>query len=89
MTFLLANIGLKIVLEMFFLIFSKANVQFVEREFVWKTWTAVEALSMTKTVEIIKKNLFAAAALNTDDDIFVVHIASLVELTTMPIHSSC
>ena len=33
-TFLLANIGLKVVLEMLFLTFNRANIRFAEREFV-------------------------------------------------------
>ena len=33
-TFILGNIGLEMVLEMLFLIFSKANIQFIEHELV-------------------------------------------------------
>ena len=40
-------------------------------------------------MKIIDKREFAAAALNADNKIFVVHIAALAELTTMPIHPSC
>ena len=40
-------------------------------------------------MEIIDKREFAAAALNADDKTFVVHVAALVEPTTMPIHPSC
>ena len=71
-----------------FLTLSKADVRFAERELVWRTYTAVEALPTTRRVEIIDKREFAAAALNADDETFVVHVAALAEPTTMPIHPS-
>ena len=49
---------------------------------------AAEALPTTRRVEIIDKREFAAAALNIDDETFVVHVAALVEPTTMPIYPS-
>ena len=88
-TFLLANIGLEVILGMFFLTLSKADIRFVEHELVWRTYTAAEALPTTRRVEIIDKREFAAAALNADDETFVVHVAALAEPTTMPIHPSC
>ena len=87
-TFLLANIGLEVVLRMPFLTLSKADVRFAELELVWRTYTATEALPTTRRVEIIDKWEFAAAALNADDETFMVHIATLAEPTTMPIHPS-
>ena len=87
-TFLLAHIGLEVVLGMPFLTLSKADVRFVERGLVWRTYTAAEALSTTKRVKIIDKREFAVAALNADNETFVVHIAALAESTTMPIYSS-
>ena len=60
----------------------------MEREFVWKIYTAAKALPTTRKVEIIDKKEFAAAAMNANNVIFVVHIAALVELTTIPIHLS-
>ena len=88
-TFLLANIGLEVVLEMLFLTFSKADIRFAERELVWRTYTAGEALPTTRKVEIINKREFAAAALNADDKTFMVHVAALAKPTIMPIHPSC
>ena len=44
---------------------------------------------MTKREEIIDQREFAAAALNEDDETFVVHVATLAEPTTMPIYPSC
>ena len=88
-TFLLANIGLEVVLKMLFLTLSKANIWFAEQELVWRTYTAAEALPTTRRVEIIDKGEFAAATLNTDNKIFVVHVTALAEPTTMAIHPSC
>ena len=74
---------------MSFLTVSKANVRFAERELVWRIYTAAEALLMTRRVKIIDKREFAVAALNTDDETFVVHVAALAEPTTIPIYPSC
>ena len=49
---------------------------------------AAEVLSTTKRVEIIDKKKFAAAVLNADDEVFVVHIAALAKPTNMPIYPS-
>ena len=43
---------------------------------------------MTRRVEIINKREFAAPALNADNEIFVMHVAALAKLTTMPIYPS-
>ena len=72
-----------------FLTFSKADVRFAKRELVWRIYTAAEALPTTKRLEIIDKRKFAAVALNVDNETFVVHIAALVEPTTIPIYPSC
>ena len=50
---------------------------------------AAEALPTTRRIEIIDKREFAAAALNTDDKTFVVHVAALVKPMTMLIHPFC
>ena len=87
-TFLLANIGLEMVLGIFFLTHSRANIRFTERKFVWRTYTAAEALPITKKVEIINKKKFAVVVLNANNEIFVMYIAVLAEPTTMPIYPS-
>ena len=76
------------VLKMFFLSLSKAEIRFAKRELVWKTYTATKALPTTRIVEIIDKKEFAAAALNVDDETFVVHVAALAKPTTVPIYHS-
>ena len=47
-TFLLANISMKVVLDMLFLTFSNANVQFAEKELSWKTYTIKKAFLTTR-----------------------------------------
>lgn len=47
-TFLLANISMEVVLGMYFLIFSNANVLFLERELTWRSYILAEALPITK-----------------------------------------
>ena len=87
-TFLLANIGLEVILGMLFLALSKTNIRFAEQKLVWRTYTAAKALPTTRKMEIIDKSEFAAATLNVDNETFVVHIATLAEPTIMPIHFS-
>ena len=77
--FLLANIGLELVLEMFFLTFSRVDVWFAEWEFVWRTYIATKALPTTRGVKIINKKEFAVVILNVNNKIFVVYVAALVE----------
>ena len=73
---------------MLFLTLSKIDRRFAEQEFVWRTYMTTKALSTTRRVEIINKREFMAAALNVDDETFVMYIAALAELTIMPIYSS-
>ena len=72
-----------------FLTPSKANIRFVEKEPVSRTYIAAEALPMTRKVEIIDKKEFAAAALNVHEETFVVYLAALAKPKTMPIHLFC
>ena len=82
----MANIGLEVLLGIFFLTFSKANIWFTKRKFVWKTYTTTEALSTIKRVEIINESKFAVVILNPHDKTFVMHVATSAKPTTMPIH---
>ena len=76
-TFLLANISAEVVLGMPFLTLSNADVQFVEKELTWRSYTTVKALPTTKRVELINKKEFAKAALDENFETFVVHVAFL------------
>ena len=80
---------MKVVLGMPFLTLSNANIQFTEKEFTWRSYTAVKALPTTKQVELIDKKEFAEAALDEESETFVVHIAALkAPLVGMVIHPS-
>ena len=76
-TFLLADISAEIVLGMPFLTLSNADVQFVEKELTWRSYTTAEALPTTKRVELINKKEFAKVALNERSETFVVYMAAL------------
>ena len=76
-TFLLADISMEVVLGILFLTLSNADVQFVEKEFIWRSYTTAKALLTTKRVELINKKEFAKAALDKNSEIFVVHVAFL------------
>ena len=84
-TFLLADIGLKVVLGMPFLTLSNADIKFAKKELTWKSYTTTEALPTTKQVEIIDKKESARAVLDENVEAFVVHVTSL-SLNSMSIH---
>ena len=70
-----------------FLTLSNADVQFVEKELTWRSYTTAEALPTTKRVELINKKEFAKAALDENSETFVVHVASLSS-TPLDVHPS-
>ena len=76
-TFLVADTRMKVILGMFFLTLSNADIWFAERELIWKTYNTTKALPRTQRVEIIGKKEFAAATPNKEDKTFVVHITAL------------
>ena len=80
-SFLLAETSMKVVLEMSFLTLSNADIQFVEKELIWRSYTTAEALSTTKYVELIDKEEFAKVALDEESKTFVVHVAALEALS--------
>lgn len=49
-TFLVANISIKVVLEISFLTISNADVFFVNRKLTWRTYNPNKALLTTKRV---------------------------------------
>ena len=74
-TFLLTDIIAEIVLGILFLTLSNADVQFVEKELIWRSYTTAKALPTIKQVELIDKKEFAKAALDKNSETFVVHVA--------------
>ena len=76
-TFLVANISSEVVLGMPFLTLSGADVDFLDWDLRWRTYTTEEALSTTRRVELKGKKEFAATALDPEHETFVVYVASL------------
>ena len=76
-TFLLADISTEIVLNMSFLTLSNANVQFVEKKLIWRSYSTAEAPPTSKRGELINKKKFAKAALDEKSKTFVIYVASL------------
>ena len=76
-TFLIANISPEVVLGMFFLILSGANIDFLERELCWRTYTTKKAFSTTRRVELVGKKEFTAVALNLEYEIYVIYVESV------------
>ena len=76
-TFLVANVSPKVVLGMLFLTLSGVDVDFSGRELRWRTYIIEKALPTTRRVELVGKKEFAAAALDPEHEIYVVHVASL------------
>ena len=60
-----------------FLTLSNADVQFVEKELTWRTYTTAKALPTTKRVELNDKKEFAKMVLDENSETFIVHVASL------------
>ena len=79
--------SVEVVLGMLFLTLSKVNVQFVEKELIWRSYTIAEAPPTTKRVELINKKEFAKAVLNENSETFVVHVVSLSS-TPLDVHPS-
>lgn len=74
-TFLIADTNLAVILSMFFLIFSNADMLFIEQKLIWRSYIPVEALSRTQWVRIIDQNKFSTVALNLTKEAFVVYVA--------------
>lgn len=68
-----------------FLILSNVKINFLEWELNWRLYITGEALLTTKQVELVRRKGFAVTIFDSDDKIFLVHIASL---SSIDIHSS-
>lgn len=72
-TILLAKTSRKMVLGMLFLSFTNIDNQIVEKELVWRTYIAIEALPTTRRVKRINKKDFTKAVLYKDVELFVIN----------------
>ena len=80
-TFLVANVSPEVVFGMLFFTLSGANVDFSGQELRWKTYNSKKILPTTKRVELVGKKKFAAAALDSEHEIYVVHVISLSSIS--------
>ena len=62
--FLVANVSPKVVLRIFFLNFSSADIDFAGWELRWRIYITKEALSTILCIELVGKKEFATATLN-------------------------
>ena len=81
--FLVANVSPEVTLGMPFLTLSGADVDFLDWELRWKTYTTREALLTTRHVKLVEKNEFAATVIDLEHETFVVHVASLSSVTSL------
>ena len=56
---------------------SGVDVDFLNRELRWRTYTTEEALPTTRYVELVDKKEFAAAELDLGHETYVVHVGSV------------
>ena len=76
-TFLVANVNPEVVFRMPFLTLSNADIDFLGRDLRWRTYTIEEALPTTRRIELMGKKEFAAAALDSEHETYIVHVTSL------------
>ena len=81
-TFLVANVNLEVVLEIFFFILSDTNVNFLGRKLCWRTYTTKKALPTTRCVKLVGKKKFVAIVLNLEYKTYVVHVESVSSNTS-------
>lgn len=78
---------MEVILIMFFLLLSNADVNFVNLEkLIWRSYNIAEVLSITSKIELIDKKEFAKKALNKNSETFIIYISTLKILTTMSIY---
>ena len=76
-SFLFADVKPDIVFGILFLTKSNANIDFQARNLQQRFYTTGNILSTTKQVELIEKKKFVRAALDSEHEAFIVHIAIL------------
>lgn len=76
---------MNVILEMLFLTFSNADIQFAEEKLIWRSYITGEVLLTNQRVELIDKKNLAKAALDESVEAFIVHMASLIsEMSIYP-----
>lgn len=76
-TFLIADTRIDIVLEISFLTLNNANIQFIERDFIWKIYIVANILPTIKKIQIIDRKKFAKTVLDPNKKVFVVNVTTI------------
>ena len=71
----MANTKFEMILEMFFLKISNADIAFGKKTLMWKSYTTNKALSTTKQVQLVDPQEFVIAALDANSETFIVYVA--------------
>ena len=74
-TFLMADNKFEMVLGIFFLKISNANIAFSEGTLTWKFYITNKALLTTKQVQLVNPKEFVIPALDADSKTFIVYVA--------------
>ena len=82
--FLMTNTKFEVILEMPFFKFSNADVLFGEKTLTLRTYTTNKALSSIKQVQIIDLKESVIAALDINNEIFMMYMA-IREQKKMPV----
>ena len=77
------------VFGMLLLTLSGANVDFLDQELWWRTYTTEEVLPTTRHIELMDKKEFVAAKLDSEHKIHIVYVGSIsfiISLSTSPLN---
>ena len=75
--FLVANVSLEVVFEMFFFTLNDIDINILGRELRWRTYTTKKGFPTIRRVELVDKKEFASAIFDLKSGIFIVHNVSL------------
>ena len=82
-TFLVTNVSPEVVFGMPFLILSGLDVNYLDWELQWRTYTTKEAFLTTKRIKLVSKKEFVAVAFNSEYETYVVYVG-LVSSNALP-----
>lgn len=71
---MLANISIKVILRMFFLIFSIINFEFDAKKLTRRSYTVTNILPTTSQIELIDKTEFVKLVLDENSETFIIYI---------------
>lgn len=69
-----------------FLSLKNADVKFIEKELIWKTYSVREVLPITKQIQLINGKKFVIVVLDPGKRAFLIHVADLQ--SKMSIHQA-